>query len=129
MRIARHLGYLFSVVVLAGSSCKDTGSDDGPVDPHAEQVDLCVTNCLKPLCPGNVTFSPGYEAECESRCEMRVDEAQDNSCAQEYEEVLTCLDGATCPEYYLWYEQEAGAPCSEREAELTALCPSIELRD
>lgn len=109
-----------------------TGSrdkDEGSHDPHAELVQACVHNCLKPLCTTTVTFGPEYESECESQCEERATLARDNNCLDEYEALLACTEEASCETYYLWYEQEPGAPCTDLESDLVNLCPAIDLRD
>lgn len=123
----RHLLYLLAVVLLL-ANCKASEGDEG-ADQHEEAVVLCVENCLKPLCSGNILVDPEYESVCESRCEARVTESEDVDCIDEYQNLLTCLEEASCDDYYLWYEQSEGAPCRELEAEVAGSCPSVELRD
>jgi hypothetical protein len=121
---------LLTVLCLVVFGCEGAGNkDEGADDPHAEQVDSCVTNCLMPLCSGNITPSPDYETVCRSQCEDRVGQAEDEACFQEYGALLACIEETSCEMYYLWYDQEPNAPCSDLEAEFVSLCPSIDVRD
>lgn len=110
--------------------CKNAGGkDDGTHDPHADQVESCIGNCLMPLCTGNITPSPDYESVCQSQCETRVTQAEDEDCSQEYGALLACIEETSCEMYYLWYEQEPDAPCMNLEAEFLSVCSSIDVRD
>src|SRR5262245_28891592 len=118
------------LVLLFLVGCKDGGSpDDGTTDPHAEQVELCVTNCVMPLCTGNITPSPDYDSVCRSQCEDRATQAEESDCFEEYGALLACLEETSCQTYYLWYYQAPDAPCVDLEAEFVSLCPSIDVRD
>ena len=121
---------LLMTAALGGTNCHGDGTeDDTSVDSDQQLIDLCTKNCLKPLCSGSIDVSPDYESVCDSRCEMRVDVSESDGCSREYEELLTCLEEASCVDYYLWYTQADLAPCAGLEAEFVSLCPSIELRD
>jgi hypothetical protein len=125
-----HRTQFLLVLLLFVVGCKDAEStDDGTNDPHADQVESCTHNCLKPLCSGNITSSPDYDSVCRAQCEDRVTQAEDDDCLQEYESLLACLEETSCETYYLWYEQEPNAPCVDLEAEFVNSCPSIDVRD
>lgn len=118
-----------AALLLGASSCGGRTADDGATDPLDDLTWLCTKNCVKPVCAGNVDPSPDYGELCESSCDERVEQAQADDCLAQYEALLTCLDETSCTDYYLWYDESAGAPCSELEAEFVAVCPSIRLRD
>lgn len=128
--ISQHLVYLMAATLLLGSSsCNGGGQDDSSTDPRQDDVnELCVKNCLKPLCSGTILPSPDYGDLCASSCETKVEQAQDE-CLVEYEALLACLDETSCPDYYSWYNELEGAPCSDLEAEVASSCPSIQVRD
>lgn len=123
--ISEHLVYLMAALLLGVSACK---ADDA-TDPLDDLAWLCTKNCVKPVCSATVFPSPDYGEVCESSCDERVEQAQADDCLAQYEALLTCLDETSCTDYDLWYDESAGAPCSELEAEFVAVCPSIELRD
>lgn len=110
-------------------ACKGGGGGEGDPGPRDPVVQLCVDNCLKPLCMGNIDVEGDYESVCESRCEMKVAAAEAGSCMSEYEDLLTCLDETSCGAYYLWYDHEPDAPCMDLETDLVNLCPDIVLRE
>lgn len=127
--IARHVVYLMAALLLGVSACKAGDKGDDATDPLDDLAWLCTKNCVKPVCAGNVDPSPDYGELCESSCDERVEQAHADDCLAQYEALLTCLDETSCTDYYLWYDELAGAPCSELEAEFVAVCPSIRLRD
>ena len=124
-----HRTQLLALLLLVVSCKAAEREDEGPADPHAEQVESCTHNCLMPLCAGNITPSPDYESGCRDDCEDRVSQSETDGCLQQYEALLACLEETSCETYYLWYEQDPTAPCTDLEAELVSLCPSIEVRD
>jgi hypothetical protein len=121
---------LLTVSCLLVFACKDAGGEDEDMqDSHAARVESCINNCLMPLCSGNITPSPDYDSVCRTECEDRVTLAEVEDCSDEYEALLTCIEEQSCETYYLWYEQQPDAPCTNLEAELVSVCSSIDLRD
>jgi hypothetical protein len=77
------------------------GDDDSPA--HDPLIQLCIDNCVKPLCMGNIEVEGDYLAVCESLCQMRVAQAEEDDCVREYEDLLMCLEETSCGMYSLWF--------------------------
>lgn len=112
------------VLIFSLSNCGGVTGDD---DSDAQQVALCTDMCAKVLCPGNVDPPANFEETCREDCGAKVEQARED-CSARYQEFLECLDELSCDDYYLWYEQEADAPCLQLESELSEFCPGVMVR-
>jgi hypothetical protein len=117
-----------TALVMVTSCGEDRVDVSDPDSPAAQQVELCEQMCVKPLCSGVIDPGPDYEAQCANGCEMIVSRAEEQGCFDQYQSFLECLEGLSCEDTLLWFDQTPGYPCRSNEDILAVEC-EIEVRN